>query len=381
MHKQKHFLKQIGGRIKRSSWRSRLNFATFVLIAVVLIAARHELVEAWHLMGRVNLLILLLLIPIQFVSYYASTEIFFTYLRERGQLKRTNALQATAMSLELNFVNHVFPSGGVSGVSYMVWRLGKLGVAAGQATMAQIMKYVVQMSTFMILMGVALIWATLENRTASWVVVATAVGITSLIFLVIFGGYLIGSRSRMKNFAHWLTRAVNSVVKKITFGHKPEVLKLEKTEKFFLDFHSDFVVLKNDKKLLIKPVIWSFLFNIFEILLFMVSFWALGTVVNPAVLLIAYGAATLTGTFMLTPGGAGAYEAIMIGILAASGVAAGTAFAGVILARAILIIGTLASGFVVYQHALRKYGKPNLDKKIDFTPDDEIERAKSGDND
>ena len=371
MHKQKHFFKELWRRIRRTSWRTRLNFATFVLIAVILILARRELVEAWHLMGRVNLLILLLLVPVQFASYYASTEIFFTYLRARGQLQRTNTLQATAMSLELNFVNHVFPSGGVSGVSYMVWRLGKLGVTAGQSTMAQIMKYVVQMGTFMVLMALALVWATLENRTANWVVVATAIGITSLVFLVIFGGYLVGSASRMKNFAHWLTRVLNSLVRRITFGRKPEVMKLERAERFFLDFHSDFMVLKNDKKLLMKPIIWSFLFNIFEILLFVVSFWALGIWVNPAVLLIAYGAASLTGIFMLTPGGAGAYEAVMIGVLSASGVAAGVAFAGIILARAILIVGTLASGFVVYQHALHKYGRPNLERKIDLTPNDE----------
>ena len=260
-------------------------------------------------------------------------------------------------------------------MSYMVWRLRKLGVTAGQATMAQIMRYVVQMGTFMILIVLALIWATLENRTANWVVAATAIGITSLVFLVIFGGYLVGSGLRMRNFAHWLTKALNSLVKRVTLGRRSEMLNVSRVERFFLDFHSDFMVLKNDKKLLIRPIVWSFLFNIFEILLFVVSFWALGTWVNPAALLIAYGAATLTGIFMLTPGGAGAYEALMIGILSASGVATGVAFAGVILARAILIVGTLASGFVVYQYALHKYGKPNLKKKIDLTPDNEIERA------
>ncbi|MDR1969809.1 MAG: flippase-like domain-containing protein [Candidatus Nomurabacteria bacterium] len=378
MYKQKHLFGQLWRRIRRTSWRTKLNFLTFVLIIVILILARHELVEAWHLMGQVNLLILSLLIPIQFASYYASTEIFFTYLRARGQLQRTNRMQATAMSLELNFVNHVFPSGGISGMSYMVWRLRKLGVTAGQATMAQIMKYVIQMGTFMVLLSLALIWATLENRTANWVVVVTTIGITGLVFLVIFGGYLIGSQARMKSFAHWFSRTVNSIVKKFTFGRRTEVLKLERAERFFLDFHSDFMVLKNDKKLLARPVIWSFTFNILEILLFMVSFWALGVWVNPAALLIAYGAATLMGTFMLTPGGAGAYEALMIGVLTASGVPAGAAFAGVILARAILIVGTLASGFVVYQHALRKHGRPNLNKKISLRPDDEIERTEHG---
>lgn len=375
MHKRKNFFKQLLQWFWRTSWRTKLNVVTFVLVVVILILARHELVEAWHLMGQVNLIILALLIPIQFASYYASTEIFFTYLKSRGQLKRTSPMQATSMSLELNFVNHIFPSGGVSGMSYMVWRLRKLGVTAGQATMAQIMRYVVQMGTFMILIVLALIWATLENRTANWVVAATAIGITSLVFLVIFGGYLVGSGLRMRNFAHWLTKALNSLVKRVTLGRRSEMLNVSRVERFFLDFHSDFMVLKNDKKLLIRPIVWSFLFNIFEILLFVVSFWALGTWVNPAALLIAYGAATLTGIFMLTPGGAGAYEALMIGILSASGVATGVAFAGVILARAILIVGTLASGFVVYQYALHKYGKPNLKKKIDLTPDNEIERA------
>jgi uncharacterized protein (TIRG00374 family) len=312
---------------------------------------------------------------VQFLSYYASTEIFFTYLRARGQLKQTSTLQATGMSLELNFVNHVFPSGGVSGMSYMVWRLGKLGVSAGQATMAQIMKFTMQMSTFLVLMTLALIWATLENRTASWVVVSAAVGITSLIFLVIFGSFLIKSRERMQSFAGFLTQSLNSLIKKITFDKKPKALKLSRIEKFFIDFHEDFMVLRADKTILRRPIIWSFVFNLSEILLFMVAFWALGAFVNPAVLLIAYGAATLAGMVMFTPGGAGAYEAIMIGILTASGVNGGVAFAGVILARTILIIGTLVSGFVVYQRALAKHGRPDFDKKIDLTPDSEIERV------
>ena len=337
--------------------------------------ARHHLVEAWHLVGQTNLLILSLLVPVQFLSYYASTEIFFTYLRARGQLKQTSTLQATGMSLELNFVNHVFPSGGVSGMSYMIWRLGKLGVNAGQATMAQIMKFTMQMGTFLVLMTLALIWATLENRTASWVVVSAAIGITSLVFLVVFGSFLIKSRERMKSFAGFLTQNLNYLVKKITLGKKTKAFELTRVEKFFIDFHEDFMVLRADKTLLRRPIAWSFAFNIFEILLFMVAFWALGTFINPAVLLIAYGAATLAGLVMFTPGGAGAYEAIMIGILTASGVNGGVAFAGVILARVILLVGTLISGFVVYQRALAKFGRPDLDKKIDLTPDGEVERA------
>jgi uncharacterized protein (TIRG00374 family) len=184
----------------------------------------------------------------------------------------------------------------------------------------------------------------------------------------------------MMSFAKFLTNLGNRFIYFITLKKRNNAVKLSKMEKFFADFHDDFMVLKSDKHLLIKPIIWSFAFNLLDVSLFLISFASLGFFINPAILLIAYGAATLSGMFMLTPGGAGAYEAIMIGILTASGVAGGTAFAGVILARAILIIGTLGSGFVVYQHALRKYGKPNLDKKVDMTPDAEISRAKNWQN-
>ena len=59
---------------------------------------------------------------VRLASYYASTEIFFTYLRARGQAKEITPLASTSVALEFNFVNHVFPSAGVSGASYMVWR-------------------------------------------------------------------------------------------------------------------------------------------------------------------------------------------------------------------------------------------------------------------
>ena len=102
----------------------------------------------------------------------------------------------------------------------------------------------------------------------------------------------------------------------------------------------------------------QFLFNILDISLFYVTFLSLGQMVNPAVLVIAYGAGNLCGNFMITPGGIGAYEAVMVTILSTGGVDPAAALAGVILARMLLLIGTLSTGFVAYQRALNKYGKP-----------------------
>jgi uncharacterized membrane protein YbhN (UPF0104 family) len=79
--------------------------------------------------------------------------------------------------------------------------------------------------------------------------------------------------------------------------------------------------------------------------------------VNPAPILIAYGVASSAGFFVFTPGGAGAYEAIMIGFLAIAGLNKGTAIAGIVLTRTILLLGTIILGYLFYQHALVKYGK------------------------
>lgn len=362
----KKFVEQIKHGLRSISGRSWLNIITITLIVIVLIAARDQLYEAWKLLGQVNIWILLLLVPVQFASFYTNSEIFFTYLRARGQLKNTSSLEATSMALELNFVNHVFPSGGVSGISYMVWRLGKLGVSAGQATMAQLMRYVVQLGTFALLLAIALVVATMENRTSNWVVMIATGVVTSLVFLVVFGSYLVGSEDRMKSFAHWLTRTINSIVNRLTFKRRSNVLSIDKTEKFFLEFHDDYMTLRRDKKMLVRPIIWSIAFNLLDVSLFMVSFWALGIPVNPSVLLIAYGAAAAAGFLMLTPGGAGAYEAIMVAVLTAGGMSAGAAFAGVVLTRATLIAGSLVTGFLAYQHALKKYGRPKFDE-VDFT--------------
>lgn len=361
-------------------FRVWFNIITIIFLAIVLFASRRELVRAWHLLDQANIWLILLLIPLQFASYYANTEIFFSYLRARGQLKQVTSMQATGMSLEFTFVNHVFPSAGVAGAGYMVWRLGRCGVSAGQATMTQVMRIIVQFGTFMCLMVAALIWATIEDRTASWVVVATTVAVTVLVFLVAFGNYVFGSKERIVSFSHWLSRWVNLIVAKVTFGRRKNILAVDALDEFFFDFYEDLVTLKANRSLLKHPIIWSFIFNILDVSLFFVTFLALGTFVNPAVLLIAYGAATIGGGIMITPGGIGAYEAVMVSILIAGNVPAAAALAGVILARMLLMTGTISVGFFVYQHAIHKYGKPvdksckNVDKSVDKPAEKSVDK-------
>ena len=87
------------------------------------------------------------------------------------------------------------------------------------------------------------------------------------------------------------------------------------------------------------------------------AFWALGIVVDPAILVVAFGVSSVVSVVSVTPGGTGVYEAVMIAVLAAGGVGQSQAIAGTLLARVTLLLGTIIFGYVFYQMSIVKYGK------------------------
>jgi uncharacterized protein (TIRG00374 family) len=88
-----------------------------------------------------------------------------------------------------------------------------------------------------------------------------------------------------------------------------------------------------------------------------IAFLALGYAVNPALLFVAFGLASIASAVSVTPGGAGVYETIMITFLASSSVPADVAIAGTLIARVTLVLGTILFGYVFYQLTIARYGK------------------------
>ncbi|PLS81133.1 hypothetical protein CYG49_02745 [Candidatus Saccharibacteria bacterium] len=337
------------------SFRTVLSVITLLAIIAILFFARQELVTAWNLLWNVDLWILSLLIPVQFISFFAVGAMIFEYLRKQDELKDTSKFQTARMALELNFVNHALPSGGVSGVSYMAWRLKHYGVKAGRATMAQVVRFVVTFAAYLVLLLISIIVITIDGSINRFSVLISSALATAIILGTIFGIYIIRSQAQLHAFSRSLTRGINKLGRRFT---KREQLVQEKTiEYFFTDLHQDYLILQRNKGLLKKPLIWAFVFNIAEISMFVIAYAALGVYVNPAIIIIAYGVATVAGIFSITPGGAGAYEAIMISFLVGAGAPYGATIAAILLTRVILIVGTIISGYIFYQHSLVKYGK------------------------
>lgn len=339
------------------SFRAWLSTITLLFIAVIIFFSRHELVAAWKLLEHVNIWILLLLIPMQIFSYYAGAEMMFSYLRSKKLISAISGLGLARMALEMNFVNHILPSGGVSGVSYMSWRLGHYGVSPGKATMAQMVRYVMGFVAFITLLVVAVVMVTIDGGINRWIILVSSALVTGMVSVILGGIFLLSSKRRMTSFAGWLTRAINSFVRRVTFRKVKQVVARERVATFFDEMHDDYVALKRDKRVLIKPFLWGILFTAADVSLFLITFWALGEPVNPAPVLIAFGVASVAGFFVVTPGGAGAYEAIMVAFLAVAGLSSGTAIAGIVLTRVILLLGTIGLGYLFYQHAILKYGK------------------------
>jgi len=344
------------------SFRGWLTILTLALLAVVIFAAWPEITKAWELMGRVDLWVLLLLIPVQFLSYYATGGMIFSYLRSKGNLEDMSHWSTTRLALELNFVNHILPSGGAAGFSYLAWVLKKHKVSVARSTMAQLIRFVLTFLSFIVLLLVAMAILLFEHQIGSTVVLIGSSLVVAAVAALWGGVWLIKSNQRLQKFSAWLSTAANWVIGWVTRGRHKNIVKHDVVLEFFDGLHDDYLAIRRERKLLLKPFIWATVANLLDVTLIWIAFWSLGFPLNAALLFIAFGVASIVGALSVTPGGAGVYETIMVAFLAASGVTADVAIAGTLLARVALLGGTILFGYVFYQLTVVKYGKRPADR-------------------
>ena len=318
-----------------------MSIVTLAVLVLIIFLSRAELARAWELLGRANIWLLMLLVPFQIIVYFAGGEMIFAYLRDKKLIGHIWRFEQTRIALELNLVNHIFPS--------------------ARSTFAQVIRYVTGFLSLMVLLILAVLVLSIDGQVNRYIVTSSFLLVLVVLALTFGLIFMFSSRKRMHNTAVRVSRVVNAVVRWATLGKIKRLLVSTKIEAFFAEMHDDFVELSEHRRLLIKPLVWGAIYAIFDVLMFIVAFWALGVSVNPAVLIIGYGVAGLASLVAFTPGGAGVYEAIMIVFLSMTGVAPDVAIAGIVLTRVILLAGTIIFGYIFYQHALIKYGRPDDD--------------------
>jgi putative heme transporter len=339
------------------SIKAWVSIITLIFLALVLYISRHEIARAIELMANINGWILLILIPLQFVSYFTAAEMIFSYLRTKRLTKAISPLVLTRLALEMNFVNHVLPSGGVSGISFMGWRLKHFGISISRSTTGQLVRMVTGFASYTVLLVIAVILMSLDGGINRWIVLLSTVLVSVMLLALTIVVYILSHEYRIDKVSNSLVKWLNRAIKGFSFGRSTRVIYAGPINKFLREVQEDYNHIMDNKKILIVPFLWGLVFSICEVAAFYVTFLALGHPINPAPLVIAYGLAGIAGFFVVTPGGAGAYEFVMVGFLTLSGINPEVGIAGIVVTRILLMFGTIAGGYAFYQQAIWQHGK------------------------
>ncbi len=347
--------------ILRRHWKLILNIATIVALIILIYAIRHQLGSTIKNITHVNGWALFLIIPVEIIDYHAQAKMYQHLFAIVGDKLAYGYLYARA--LELNLINHLFPSGGVTGISYFGVRVsGQNDITGARATLIQLMKLVLTFISFEVLLILAVFDLAVVGRVNELTILVAGALSTLLVVLTFLFAYVVGSRQRINSFFGGLTRAINYLIHKI-FKKNPETINMASAKKVFDDFHENYHLLLSHWKELRAPFFDALLANLAEIMAIYVVFLAFGKVINPGAVVLAYGVANFAGLVSVLPGGIGIYEALMVGVLTISGVPARISLPAIIMYRVVNTIIQLPPGYYFYHKSvnsgeIRRHGKP-----------------------
>ncbi len=332
------------------SFKFWLNIFTFAALGVLIYFTRSQIAEAFDTFTRLNLLWLLLVIPIQLLNHYSVAKFYQNYLKTLGENIKTSELYK--VSLEMNFVNNVFPSGGVSGFGYLGVRLRKLGVRGSKSALLQTSRHFLTFLSFILYLLLALILLTVFGSASRFIILIAS----SLSSMIVFGSivlvYIISNESRIKHFTAALPNLANSV---IGFFHRKNKrpIDVKKIEGLFGELHGDYLHVRKNWRDLRYPFLWTMLMNFTEILTIFVVYLSFSELVNPGAIIISYAVANIAGLVSILPGGVGIYEGLMTAVMASAGVNKALALSGTVVYRVFNMGIFLPIGYIYYQRALR----------------------------
>lgn len=338
---------------KKKRWKLIINIVTVAALLILCYIIRDQIAATIENLTRVNAWYLVLLLPIEFLNYDAYARMYRYLFAILGN--QTTYKEMFKASLELNLVNHVFPSGGVSGFSYFGLRMKKLGVSTGKATLVQTMKFILLFVTFEVLIVFGLICLAIGGQANNFILLLGG-SIATLLFVGTIGAaFIIGSEKRINSFFTYITRFINRTIHAVRPKH-PETINVERVQSMFKDLHENYVVLRSDYRQLVGPAVCALAANLTEVLAIYVVYLAFGHWVNPGAVILAYAVANFAGLISVLPGGVGIYEALMTATLAAAGVPAAVSIPVTVMYRVINITIQVIPGYYFYHKALKDDG-------------------------
>lgn len=328
-----------------------INVVTITALLVLIVVSWDQIRAGLEEIEGAKWSIIALMIPMQITNYYAVGRLYHDYFAAKGLRVGTHR-DMFKVALELNFVNHVFPSGGVAGFSYLGVRMKHFGVPVAQTTLAQAVRFVLTFISFLILLFLGLFLLSFSNQAGGLVLF---IGL-SIAFMTLFGTlvgvYIVSDVGRIKSFTAFLPRAVNMLVR--PFTRKRNLIDVDRIEALFADLHDDYMRISRERRILRRPFMWALVVNMTEVATAYLAYLALGQAVNPGAVILAYSVASFAGLVSILPGGIGVYETLMTATLTSAGVPKAWALSATLIYRIFCMVVFVPVGFVLYQLALRK---------------------------
>ena len=335
---------------RQSRLKLFLTLGTLIALAILVYSLRDQIVDAIHDLGRINLLILLLIIPLKLVNYDAYTRLYRNLFAIVGN--RVKYWSMYRLSLELNFVNSILPSGGISGISYFTIRCRALGISGSKATLAQFSKLLLLFVSFQPLLVLGLVLLAMREHVNNLVLVTATILITLLIVGTLLGIYVIESKTRINTFLTFFTKILNRLVR-IVRPKQKDAINIESAQATFIELHENYQIYKKKWRQLKFPFIHTMVANITEIAALYAVYVAFGEYVNVGAVILAYAVANFAGLISVLPAGIGIYEFLMTGVLVATGVPAGISISVTIMFRLVTMAVQLPPGYFFYQKAVK----------------------------
>ncbi len=337
--------------MKFKSVKFWINAVTIVAMIGLVIIAREQILEAFKTFADLNLFWLVLIIPAQLANHYSTANFYKSYLKTLGENVRLRELYK--ISLEMNFVNNVFPSGGVSGFGYLGIRLGNLGVPGSKSTLIQTSRHILTILSMILYLLIAVLLLSLFGSASRFIVMIASSLSTLIVFITFVLIYIISDEKRIKTFTAALPKFVNSLIK--IFRSKSKVkINIEKIETLFGDLHVDYLHVRKNWKELKRPFFWTTMMNLTEIVTIFVVYLSFAELVNPGAIIIAYAVANVAGLVAILPGGVGVYEGLMTAVMTSAGIEKGLALSATLVYRVFNMGIFLPIGYFFYQRNLRQ---------------------------
>ncbi len=285
------------------------------------------------------------------LNYHSQTKMYQHLFATVGNKLKYKFL--LKLSLELNFVNHVFPSGGVTGISYFGVRMRSNDISGARATLVQLMKLVLLFLSFEILVIFGVVFLAAAGK-ANNLVILLAGSLTTLMVLGTVGfSYIIGSQQRITRFFTFVTRVINRLIQ-IVRPKNPETINIARAQDTFEDLHGNYELFKQKSSQLRAPFLYALAANTAEVLSIYVVYVAFGEWVNLGAVILGYAVANFAGLVSVLPGGVGVYEALLTGVLVVAGVPAALSLPVVVMYRVLNTILQLPPGYYFYHKNLQR---------------------------